>query len=248
MRYRIYQEVTCHVVMQAVVAHRFSMLLLALTQRCNSDLGTDFVVHLALAACHPVVMLAERSRHARPLWSRVRRRLTSAPTALAGEQTCHGATGQACSMWGNGVHALLLSHYPRSVGKLISWWCCAAHPDTAVGTLLSKQGTGSSSPLQQQAGLAALRTCMAEAPDALFPPVYAWLEAQLRRSHHDALSASDIAKWAAPVGMLAAEVGAQNGFVAEVVEDKNVRKVASAGFKQRLRRCDVAHVASQPRL
>jgi hypothetical protein len=104
-------------------------------------------------------------------------------------------------------------------------FCCAADPSAAVGVLLGKQGSGSSSASQKQAGLAALRVCMAEAPGALFPPLQAWLEAQLQRSEHDALSSSDIAKWAAPEGMLAAEVGAQNGFVAEVMVDKNVRKV-----------------------
>jgi hypothetical protein len=96
--------------------------------------------------------------------------------------------------------------------------------------LVGEQGTGSSSPFQQQAGLAALRTCMAEAPDALMQPLHAWLQAQVQRTDHDALSPGDIAKWAAPEGMLAAEVGAQNGFVAEVVEDKNVRKVPPEGL------------------
>jgi hypothetical protein len=79
------------IVMQAIVAHRFSMLLLALTQRCSDDLAADFVVHLALAACHPVVMPAERSSRARALWSRIRRRLTSGPAVLAGKPPCYGA-------------------------------------------------------------------------------------------------------------------------------------------------------------
>lgn len=79
------------VVMQAIVAHRFGMLLLALTQRSSDDLPANFVVHLAVAACHPVVMPAERSSRARALWSRIRRRLTSAPAVLAGEPPCYGA-------------------------------------------------------------------------------------------------------------------------------------------------------------
>jgi hypothetical protein len=112
---------------------------------------------------------------------------------------------------------------------LMRWLCCAADPEVVVATLLGEQGAGSSSAPQRQAGLAALRTCMAEAPAALLPPLHAWLQARLQRADHDALSPSDVAKWAAPEGMLAAEVGAQNGFVAEVVQDKNVRKVPPAG-------------------
>lgn len=71
----------------------------------------------------------------------------------------------------------------------------------------------------------ALRACMADAAEALFPPLRSQLESQLDRREHDDLSAIDIAKWAAPEGMLAAEVGVQNGFKAELAEDKNVRKV-----------------------
>lgn len=106
-------------------------------------------------------------------------------------------------------------------------WSCsdAANPEAVVAELLGKQGASSSAASQQQAGLAALRTCMAEAPDALLSPLHAQLEAQLQRADHDALSPADIAKWSAPEGVLAAEVNAQDGFVAEVVEDKNVRKV-----------------------
>lgn len=151
-----------------------------------------------------------------------------------------------------------------------------------MATLLGDQGAGDAAAAERRAGLAALRTCMADAAEALWPPLQTRLQAslkglkslkahvsscttgscqlritpvgkiamqaqtphwmiglynghtswwnpvmqtQLQRADHDALSHADIAKWAAPEGMLAAEVGAQNGFVAEVVQDKNVRKV-----------------------
>ena len=120
---------------------------------------------------------------------------------------------------------------------LMRWLCCAADPEVVVATLLGEQGAGSSSAPQRQAGLAALRTCMAEAPAALLPPLRAWLQARLQPADQDALSPGDVAKWAAPEGMLAAEVGAQNGFVAEVVQDKNVRKVPPAGPQSTLPGC-----------
>ena len=212
------------------MAHRFSTLLLAITQRSSDDMEADFVVHVALAACHPVVMPTERSSRARPLWSRIRRRLTSAPALLAGEPPCYGACLQGAWHFLKGnVTPPRNADDPQSSRRLMQRLCSAANPEAVAATLLGGQGAGSGSPPQRQAGLVALRTCMAEAPDALLPPLRAWLQAQLQRSDHDALSPSDVAKWAAPEGMLAAEVGAQNGFVAEVVQDKNVRKVPPAG-------------------
>lgn len=215
------------------MAHRFSMLLLALIPRSGDSVDAQFVVHLALTACHPVVSAAERSARARPLWGRIRLRLPAAPVVLAGKSiTCAVAVGSCTSWW----RTKLLHSRSRILaflGARLTVWsvltrCASRHaadPETVVAVLLGEQGAISSLASQRQAGLAALRVCMAEAADALFPQLHARLEAQLQRADHDALSPGDISKWAAPEGVLAAEVGAQNGFVAEVVEDKNVRKV-----------------------
>lgn len=119
-----------------------------------------------------------------------------------------------------------------------------------MGLLLGRDGAAAAASPERAAGLSALRACMADAAEALFPPLRAALAAQLDRQEHDALSVLDINKWTVPEGMLAAEVSVQNGFKAEVVEDKNVRKVRRLCCC-RLIECSfallrVSHIYTQP--
>lgn len=114
------------VLLQAVVAHRFSMLLLALIPRSSDGADAQLVVHLALAAWHPVVSPVERSARARPLWTHIRRRLPAAPAALAGGcqnilRRCLQYTANCCfavSLSLSCMHACTLSMLVQSSHRL----------------------------------------------------------------------------------------------------------------------------------